>query len=812
MPSLGQSAFVRLRDSHIRFHRVAKNRAPRRLRMVCILICLYAAAAITSSAQSFSVFVTFDGPHGATPESAPIQGSDGNFYGTTFNGGAHGFGAVYRVDTQGIVTVLHSFCSQSGCADGSFPVGGLVEGNDGNFYGTTTQGGAHNVGTVFVISAGGSFNVLHSFQGPDGINPYAGLVLANDGNLYGTTESGGNGGGESRGTVFKITPAGVLTTIYKFCSVGACSDGAFPFSPLVQASDGNFYGTTSSGGHDTCVLSCGTVFKITPDGTLTTLHSFSQSDGAEPFAGLVQASDGNLYGTTWMGGSSSGCGRDGCGIIFKITMDGAFTNLYNFCTQSNCADGQNPYYGRLVQASDGLLYGATWQGGSDNTCSNGCGVIFRIELGGRFTTVHSFTRTTDGASPLAGLIQASDGKLYGTTTTGGDSGIGKGTLYRLTPAVVPQPVQFVSATPCRVVDTRDPDGPFGGPILQGNSTRSFTLPQTPHCNIPAGAAYSLNVTVVPDGPLGYLTIWPTGQDQPVVSTLNSLDGRIKANAAIVPAGTNGAVSVYVTNTTHVVIDIDGYFATPGQNTYAFYPMRPCRVIDTRNPNGHLGGPYLHGMAERDFPVLESPCLIGLDPPQAYSFNVTVVPHPDRQALGYLTVWPQGQEQPVVSTLNNLTATVVANAALVPAGSGGGIAVFPSNDTDLVVDINGYFAAPSLTGTSLYPVTPCRAYDSRDNGGQPFQGERTVDIVDSPCAPSVNAQAYVLNATVVPQHQLGYLTLWPDGEDQPVVSTLNALDGWITSNMAVVPTTNGSIDAYAAGLTQLVLDISGYFAP
>jgi uncharacterized repeat protein (TIGR03803 family) len=767
---------------------------------------------VTCSAQTFSVFVTFDGPHGATPESPVIQGSDGNFYGTTFNGGAQGFGAVYRVNAQGVVTVLHNFCSQSGCSDGSFPIGGLVQGNDGNFYGTTSLGGAHNLGTVFVISAGGSFNVLHSFDRTEGISPYAGLVQGTDGNFYGTTSAGGNGGGEARGTVFKITPAGVVTTIYKFCSVGACSDGGFPYAPVMQASDGNFYGTTTSGGLDTCVLSCGTVFKLTPDGTLTTLHSFNQSDGAEPFAGLVQASDGNLYGTTWMGGTAPGCAEFGCGTIFKISLDGAFTNLYSFCTQSNCADGRSPYYGSLVQASDGLLYGTTWQGGSDNTCSNGCGVLFRIELGGRFTTVHSFTRTTDGASPFAGLTQASDGKLYGTTTYGGNNGIGKGTIYRLTPAIVSQPVQFVPVVPCRVVDTRDPDGPFGGPVMQGLTSRNFELPQNPHCNIPAGAAYSLNVTVVPRGPLGYLTIWPSGQDQPLVSTLNSVDGRVKANAAIVPAGTNSAVSVYVTNTTDVIIDIDGYFATPGQSTYEFYPLPPCRVIDTRNPNGHLGGPYLQGAVERDFPVLESPCLAGLDNPKAYSFNFTVVPHTAGHPLGYLTVWPAGQDQPLVSTLNNPKATAVANAAIVPAGVGGGISAYPSNDTDLVVDINGYFAAPSQTGTSLYPITPCRAYDSRNNGGQPFQGRRPVDILNSPCAPSVNAQAYVLGATVVPQGGLGFLALWPDGQDQPVVSTLNAPDGLVTSNMAIVPTTNGSIDAYASSLTQLILDISGYFAP
>ena len=170
----------------------------------------------------------------------------------------------------------------------------------------------------------------------------------------------------------------------------------------------------------------------------------------------------------------------------------------------------------------------------------------------------------------------------------------------------------------------------------------------------------------------------------------------------------------------------------------------------------------------------------------------------------------------VSTLNNLTGTVVANAAIVPAGTGGEITVYPSNDTDLVIDINGYFAPAGPGGLSLYPAAPCRVMDTRKIGsGQPFSGTLSppVDVVDSPCGPPSTAQAYVFNATVVPYGALGYLTLWQDDPmHQPVVSTLNALDGAITNNMAIVPTSDGKIDAYASGITQLILDISSYFAP
>jgi hypothetical protein len=384
---------------------------------------------------------------------------------------------------------------------------------------------------------------------------------------------------------------------------------------------------------------------------------------------------------------------------------------------------------------------------------------------------------------------------------------------------VPTALQFVPMSPCRVVDTRGPDGLFGGPFLSGGEAREFTLPNSPDCHIPATAiAYSLNVTVVPYRSLGYLTLWPSGPTQPLVSTLNSPDGRAKANAALTLAGNDGAVRAYVTGNTHLVLDIDGYFVAGGPQTYQFYPLTPCRVIDTRNPNGPLGGPYLHGGRNdglhRDFPVRGSDCIPANANVAAYSLNFTAAPHVHGQRLGYLTVWPEGSAQPFVSTLNNPTATVVANAAIVPAGSDGGISVFAYDDTDMIADINGYFGPAGQGGYSFYPAAPCRAYDSRNNNGQPFQGTKVVNIAGSPCAPPATARGYVFNATVVPDHghRMGYLTLWPDGDNMPLVSTLNAYDGLVTSNMAIVPNDNGSIDAYADGLTHLILDISGYFAP
>jgi hypothetical protein len=305
--------------------------------------------------------------------------------------------------------------------------------------------------------------------------------------------------------------------------------------------------------------------------------------------------------------------------------------------------------------------------------------------------------------------------------------------------------------------------------------------------------------------------------RPVASTLNSVDGRVKANAAIVPAGTGGQVSIYATDTTDVIVDVNGYFVPPTGSTLAFYPLAPCRVADTRNNNfpPGLGPPSLSAGQEREFPILNATttCSIPASGVAAYSLNFTVVPS---GSLGFLTVWPTGQNRPTVSTLNDVLGRVIANAAIVVAGTSGAVSAYPTSGTDLIIDINGYFAPPGTGGLSLYGVTPCRVLDTRHGGGgPPFMGVLSppVDVLDSQCGVSSQAQAYAFNATVIPVVSLGYLTLWPDGENQPVVSTLNAADGSVTNNMAIVPAgTAGKVDAYATGLTQLILDISGYFAP
>jgi hypothetical protein len=374
----------------------------------------------------------------------------------------------------------------------------------------------------------------------------------------------------------------------------------------------------------------------------------------------------------------------------------------------------------------------------------------------------------------------------------------------------PTGLTFVPVAPCRVADTRNPAGAFGGPALAANGTRGFDIPNS-SCSIPATAqAYSVNATVVPHGTLGFLTAFPCGQPLPLASTLNSLDGRVKAAAAIVPAGTNGGLCFFSTNDTDLVLDINGYFVPNTSTTaLAFFPVTPCRLVDTRLAAAPLGGPSLAATAARTFPILSGPCNLPATA-QAYSMNFTAIPH---GPLGFLTTWPAGQTQPLVSTLNASLGGITANSAIVPAGTNGDVSVFVTDNADLVIDVNGYFAPPTPGGLSLYALTPCRVLDTRNSPGRPpTAGTVDVSVMLSGCGAPAAAQSYVMNATVVPPGPFSFLTLWPQGTTQPLVSTLNALDGAVTSNMAIVPTTNGLISSFASNPVHLVLDISGYFAP
>ena len=370
---------------------------------------------------------------------------------------------------------------------------------------------------------------------------------------------------------------------------------------------------------------------------------------------------------------------------------------------------------------------------------------------------------------------------------------------------------FHPVTPCRVANT-------AGNRMQAGETRDF--PISPSCGIPSTAqAYSLNVTVMPPGPLIYLSIWPTGQPQPVVSTLNSLDGYVVANAAIVPAGAGGMVRVYVSDATDVILDINGYFAPPDAGTLTFYPVTPCRVADTRAGSGFTGqfGPPSMGAGQtRAFPIPASSCSIP-SAAQAYSLNLTVVPP---GPLTYLNTWAAGQSQPGTSVLNAQQGQVVAGAAIVQAGTGGGINVFTSNATDVIIDINGYFAPPP-GALYFYSSTPCRVADTRTGFGKTgafgppslgAQSSRSFPLPTGGCGLPSSAQAYSLNLTVVPPAPLIYLTAWPTGQAQPFVSTLNSLLGKVVANAAIVPAGTGSaVSVFVSDATDVIIDVNGYFA-
>ena len=363
------------------------------------------------SAGVWSLFYSFAGP--PTDGQGPFYehltlGSDGNFYGTTNSGGAHGYGTIFKITPSANETLLYSF--SGGTTDGSHPQGSLVIGSDGNFYGTTPTGGAHNYGTVFKITPTGAETVLHSFSGgpADGQGPQGSLTLGSDGNFYGTTDFGGSHG---YGTVFKITPNGNESVLYSFG--GGTADGANPFGNLVQGSDGNFYGMTQAGGPYGINFHDGTVFKITPTGTETVLHFFSDgTDGKTPQGSLVQGSDGNFYGMTTYGGSNND------GIVFKIDPSGNETILHTFAGTS---DGATPT-SSLIQGSDGNFYGTADSGGAHNW-----GTLFQITPTGSLTVLWSFTDGSDGGGPLGDVIFGPDGTIYGTT---GNGGIGnKGVVF-----------------------------------------------------------------------------------------------------------------------------------------------------------------------------------------------------------------------------------------------------------------------------------------------------------------------------------------------------------------------------------------------
>jgi uncharacterized repeat protein (TIGR01451 family) len=407
-----------------------------------------------------------------------------------------------------------------------------------------------------------------------------------------------------------------------------------------------------------------------------------------------------------------------------------------------------------------------------------------------------------------------------SATVSGGSDLNPGNNTANDPTTIRPALRFISVPPCRVVDTRLAPGPLGGPRLTGGQARTFPVPSS-SCGIPSNAkAYSMNATVVPQGFLDYLTLWPTGTAQPFVSSLNAYDGQVTPNAVIVPAGTNGSIDAFATQNTDLILDINGYFVdntTPG--ALMFFPVTPCRIVNTTYPNSPFGGPIMTGGSTRTFPIVTSGCGIPTTA-TAYVLTATVLP---TGFLDYLTLWPTGLPQPFVSTLNAYDGQVTSNMAIIPAGSNGTINgtidAFVTQNTHLILDISGYFASPAAGGLSFFTLNPCRVADTRLANGPlggpalPGGGVRSFPVLSSACSVPASAQAYQMHATVVPQDTLYSLTVWPTGIGQPLATTLSAIDGQVTSNSLMIGAgTSGEVSAWTSGTTHLIFDINGYFAP
>ncbi len=353
-----------------------------------------------AQAQTYTVLHRFNGRDGSTPEAGLIADPAGNLFGTTLNGGASGYGTVFKLGKTGL-TRLHSFTSG---ADGGNPYAGLVRDSAGNLYGATERGGSADYGTVFKIDAAGTETVLHSFTGlGDGGIPFAGLIRDSAGNLYGATT---RGGASRAGLLFMLGKTGE-TVLYSFAG-GA--DGGSPYADVIRDSAGNLYGTTPFGG----AFGFGTVFKVDTTGKETVLYSFTGgTDGGNSYASLVQDSAGNLYGTTVSGGAASV--PDGFGVVFKLDTAGNQTVLHTF---TGGWDGGNPHAG-LVLDPAGNLYGTAVDGGAGPEPFDG--VVFKLDTMGTETVLYNFTGAADGAQPFGGLLRDSAGNLYGTAAFGGGS-------------------------------------------------------------------------------------------------------------------------------------------------------------------------------------------------------------------------------------------------------------------------------------------------------------------------------------------------------------------------------------------------------
>lgn len=386
-----------------------------------------------------------------------------------------------------------------------------------------------------------------------------------------------------------------------------------------------------------------------------------------------------------------------------------------------------------------------------------------------------------------------------------------------------QGLTFVSLAPCRILETRQDynfegrTGVFGPPFLARGEVRTLPMQNSSLCPIPPSAkAYVVNVTMVPRGSVDFVTLWPSGEARPNVWSIRSPDGNTVANSAIVKAGSNGAIQVYASDATDLLIDVAGYFTdNTAVSNLVYYPLAPCRVIDTRldyRQPGPFGPPSMLTRETRRFRFPSSACRVP-EGAAAYSMTITVVP---QGTLQFLTAWPAGGVQPNVSSINSPAGRVLANSVILPASADGSIDVFAFNQTDFIIDINGYFAPDDgVNGQYYFPVTQCRASDSTASGG--IYADDTARTIAVPSAAGcagipAAARGYAMNVTAMPGGSpMPFVSAYPAGQSRPNASILNAFEGQIVTNSAIVPAgIGGAVDIYAYRRTHLVVEISGYF--
>jgi uncharacterized repeat protein (TIGR03803 family) len=477
----------------------------------------YGTAFKITPSGTFTVFGNFDYYNkGGYPRGSLSQGGDGNFYGMTNYGGTYGYGTVFKITPGATITVLRHLNT----ADGVNPYGSLYKNSDGYFYGMTYSGGVSNsYGTIFKISSTGSFSVLLRF--PDnawGVSPYGSLVQAKDGNFYGTAYEGGTYG---QGTIYKLCPSGSFTTLR---SLNGTSNGSYPKGSMVQGTDGNFYGMASSGGTN----NYGTIFKMSSTGTLTVLKNLSyDTTGGSPYGSLVQGTDGNFYGMTYQGGANNSGASNSYGTIFKITSTGTFTVLKNL---DYTTTGGNPY-GSLVQGSDGNFYGMTYQGGA-----SGYGIIFKITSTGTFTVLQNLDYYSTGGAPYGSLLRGTDGNFYGMTYQGGTNGYG--TIFKITPTGTLTVLKNLDGTTTGIYPQGDlvqgSDGAFygmttsggtyqGGTIFKITSTGALTVLRHLNPNTDGGTPYG-SLAIQKASPIANAQSVTTNEDVAKAITLTATGG------------------------------------------------------------------------------------------------------------------------------------------------------------------------------------------------------------------------------------------------------------------------------------------------